>query len=574
MIFREPLFDEETDVLIIGSGGAGLTAALRSHYHGLRSLVVEKDEKIGGSSAYSGGGLWIPNNPVSRLAGVEDTKKAAMAYMEAVIGNVGPVSSRARKEAFLENGPKMVSFLQDSGYKWRFSRACPDYYPKEPGSKSGGGRTIEPDVFDVKKLGDWSDSIRQRPGLQLPPLFTYEAIPLTRMGASLGDFLTALKVMMRGFFLTCRGQAPATMGKSLVGQLLFLNRQADASIWRSTSLIELISDQEGSVIGARVEHEGKDKNIRAKRGVLLAAGGFAHNRQMREEWGPAPASIEWTNTPLGDTGDAITAGMKVGAATTLMDEAWWGPSVLDPTNGTYVYALQERSKPFSIVVDSTASRFMNESEPYNDAGHHQYTRNQEVKAIPAWLIFDWNHRKRYAAGSLLPRQQPKKEALDQCHMYKADTIDDLAKQTGLDSTELQNTIRKFNTMAEKGVDEDFHRGETTFDNYFGDPKVGPNPNLGPIAKPPFYAMHLAPGDLGTKGGLLTDEHARVLKNDGTPIKGLYAAGNTSASVMGTTYVGAGSTLGPALTFAYIAANHMAASQKSSGYSTLHLYSPL
>lgn len=547
-------------MLIVGSGAAGLTGALRSHYHGLQSVVVEKNEKLGGSSAYSGGGLWIPNNHISKWAGVEDSKKAAIAYMESVIGNAGPVSSRARKDAFLDNGPKMVSFLQDMGFKWRFSPGCPDYYPKATGGKSYGGRTIEPDIFDMKRLGDWSTHIRERPG-RAPPLFTYEASSLTRMGASFRDFSTVIRVMMRGFVLDWRGQTPITMGKSMVGQLLLFNRQVNTSIWRSASLVELISGRDGSVVGARVEHEGKGKNIRAKCGVLLAAGGFAHNKQMRDDWGPSPASIEWTSTPAGDTGDAITAGMKVGAATALMDEAWWGPTLLDPVRGMYAFALQERARPFSIIVDSTASRFMNEAESYIDAGHHQYARNQKVNAIPAWLIFDWNHRKRYAAGSLLPRKQPE-IGLEKGYIHKADTLDDLAGQIGLDATGLQNTITNFNTMAEKGVDEDFHRGETAYDNYFGDPKIRPNPNLGPIAEPPFYAIQVVPGDLGTKGGLLTDEYARVLKEDGTPIKGLYAAGNTSASVMGRTYPGAGSTLGPALTFAFIAANHMAASEKS------------
>lgn len=566
-----PAFDEETDVLIVGSGGGGLTAALRAHHYDLRSIVVEKDAKIGGTSAYSGGAVWIPNNHLAKEAGVEDSLEKGLKYMESIIDkDVGPASSRERKLAFLEHGPRMISFLQDCGFQWHFDgMASPDYYPNAPGGMSSGSRTIEGKPFNTKELCSWRDRVRKRPGARNIPLYTSEASSIMRIGSSWKDFAVLLKVLLRANLLALRGQAPVTLGQSLIAQLLFLNKQRDAQIMCNAPLVELIrgegSNGSPKIIGATIQHEGHKKNIRAHRGVLLTAGGFSHNKELREKWGPSPASIEWTSAPPGDTGDAITAGIAVGADTALLDDAWWGPTMVDPVSGRYFFALTERARPFSMIVDSSGSRFMNEAEPYTDAGHHQYERNQTSKAIPAWLIVDQNFRKRYSLGSLLPLQPDPKTGLQSGFIHKANTIDELAAKIGVDATGLHATLARFNPMARKGVDEDFHRGANAFDNYWGDPNIGPNPNLGPIEKPPFYAVAVVPGDLGTKGGLLTDEWGRVLQkagqegaaNAGRPIEQLYAAGNTSASVMGRTYTGAGGTLGPALTFAFIAVEHMA-----------------
>lgn len=557
-------YDEEVDVLIVGAGAAGLTAALRTHFHSLQPLLIDKNDKLGGSSAYSGAGLWIPQNPLAEAAGIRDNKQDALKYMEAVIGHdAGPASSASRKLAYLDQGPHMVRFLQTLGFNWRLSRGCPDYYPTAPGAMPHFGRTIEPGVFDLNRIDKWQSLLRARPR-QPPPLFTDEASSVTRLGSSFRDFGKAMSVMCRGIWLKLRGQAPATMGQSLVGQLLYLGQQSQVPIWRNARLVDIIQAPDGTVVGASVQQTNSDgghrelRRIHARRGVLLCAGGFAHNKEMRDRYGPAPASTEWTSVPEGDTGDAIQAGIKLGAATALMDEAWWGPTILDPVLGRYFFALQERARPYSIIVDSTGSRFMNESAPYVDCGHNQYRRNQEVKAIPGWLILDTNHRKRYSLGSLMPRQEAK-VGLENGYIYRADTLASLASQIDIKPSALESTVARFNGIAKDGVDADFGRGGNVFDNYFGDPKVQPNPNLGPISAPPFYAVPIVPGDLGTKGGLVTDEHARVLRSDGSVIKGLYATGNTTASIMGRTYPGAGATLGPALTFAYIAVNHMAGS---------------
>ncbi|KAG5984544.1 hypothetical protein E4U55_004327 [Claviceps digitariae] len=552
--------DEEVDVLIVGAGGAGLTAALRSRFYGLQTLVIEKNDKLGGSSAYSGAGLWVPQNPLAEVAGILDSKDDALMYMENVIGDgAGPASSRSRKVTYLEQGPQMVRFLQTLGFNWRLSRGCPDYYPTLPGAMPHFGRTIEPGIFDLNQINNWQSLLRARPR-QPPPLFTDEASSITRMGSTVRDFGTVIKVMCRSIWLKLLGQAPATMGQSLIGQLIHLGQRSDVPIWRNARLVEIMNREDGTVVGASVRIGNEDdsglRRIHVRRGVLLCAGGFAHNREMRTRYGPSPASTEWTSTPEGDTGDAILAGMKLDAATALMDDAWWGPTILDPVMGKYYFALQERARPFSIIVDSSGSRFMNESGSYTDCGKQQYARNHDVQAIPAWLVLDANHRKRYSLGTLMPRQEPK-VGLEAGWIHRADTLSELASRIRVSPTMLEATISRFNGMARAGVDVDFGRGGNVFENYFGDPQVQPNPNLGPIAVPPFYAVPIVPGDLGTKGGLVTDEHARVLRPDGTVIKGLYATGNTTASIMGRTYPGAGSTLGPALTFGYIAVNHMA-----------------
>jgi len=257
---------------------------------------------------------------------------------------------------------------------------------------------------------------------------------------------------------------------------------------------------------------------------------------MRTKYQKAPITTEWTLAPPTDTGDAIRMGMEIGAATALMDDAWWFPMILDPTSGDRIICLFERALPHSIIVDSSANRFTNESQSYIDVGHDIYRRHQDVSAIPAWMILDNNHRRKYPLGNLLPGFAPQ-SALDS-YVYKGESLDELAGKIGLDPRPLNKTVQRFNDMARRGVDEDFGRGQTAYDLYFGDPKSTPNKALGPIERGSFYAVKVWPGDLGTKGGLLTDEYGRVIDQGGRPIRGLYAAGNTTASVMGRTYPGA------------------------------------
>jgi succinate dehydrogenase/fumarate reductase flavoprotein subunit len=545
-------FDTVVDVVVVGSGSAAMTTALAVKESGKEPLVIESTELYGGSSAMSGGGLWIPNNPVMREAGVDDSYEKARTYMDTVIGDVGPASSPERRDAFLRSGPEMVSFLRGLGMKFVYARGYSDYYPEKPGG-TPIGRGIEGERWNVKKLGPWAGKVR---GLIPMAAHTSEVGAINLAFRSVKGFLTAANVIgVQTILPLLIGQKKVGLGNSLMGQLLYLALQRDIQVWLGSPLVELIT-QDGAVVGVVVDKEGTRMRIGARQGVMLAAGGFAHNDEMRQKYHPHPITTTWTSASPGDIGTPINAGVAVGAALALMDDAWWGPSVLNP-NGSVGFLLAERSLPHGFIVDSAGERFMNESESYVDAGHDQYERNAKVSAIPAYLIIDSHHRRWYPFGMALPGMTPKK-MIESGFFTKADTLAELAAKIGVDPDGLHRTASRFAEFARTGVDEDFHRGDSAYDRVYSDPRVKPNPNLGAVDKGPFYAVKVWPGDLGTKGGLLTDEHARVLREDGSVIEGLYAAGNTSASVMGRTYPGPGSTIGPAMTFGYIGGRHVAA----------------
>jgi len=547
-------FDDVVDVVIVGSGSAAMTAALAVKEAGKKPLVLESTELYGGSSAMSGGGLWIPNNPVMREAGVDDSYEKARTYMDTVIGDVGPASSPERRDAFLRQGPEMVTFLRTLGMKLVYARGYSDYYPEKPGG-TPIGRAIEGERWNLKKLGPWAKKVR---GLIPIAAHTYEVGAINLSFRTLKGFRTAANVVgIQTILPLLIGQKKVGLGNSLMGQMLHLALQRDIPVWLSSPLVELITDGD-AVVGVVVDREGKRMRIGARNGVMLAGGGFAHNDEMRQQYHPHPITTTWTSANPGDTGTPLKAGMAVGAAVALMDDAWWGPSVLN-ADGSAGFLLAERSLPHGFIVDSSGQRFMNESESYVDAGHHQYARNATVGAIPAYLIIDSHHRRWYPFGMALPGMTPKK-FLESGFMVKADSLAELASKIGVDPAGLHRTTVRFAEFARTGVDEDFHRGDSAYDRVYSDPRVKPNPNLGAVSKPPFYAVKVWPGDLGTKGGLLTDEHARVLREDGSVIEGLYAAGNTSASVMGNTYPGPGSTIGPAMTFGYIGGRHAAAKE--------------
>lgn len=542
--------NSSSKVVIVGSGSAALVAALSAKEAGLEPIVVESTGKIGGSSAMSGGGAWIPNNPLMLKAGTPDSYEDARKYMDICIGDVGPASSPERRETFLREGPKMVEWLQKLGARFHYGKGYADYYPERPGG-SVPGRLVEPEPFDLKKLGDWKDKIN----ISLPiPVYTLDGVQIALSFRSFKAFLNTANVIgIRTMGSILIGKKLAGIGGALIGQLTYLALQRNIPIWLNCPMVGLIHEK-GAVQGVIVEKEGKRTEIRAK-AVILAAGGFSRNNEMRQKYHPHPITTDWTVATDGDLGDAIRAGIEVGAATALMDDAWWGPCFIDQ-HGKSTFMIWERSFPFSIIVDKSGKRFMNESASYVDCGHWQYERNKQVPAIPAFLIFDQHHHKYYPLGVGLPGAEPK-EYFESGMLTKADTLSELALKMGIDPKGLEETVKQFNQYAIQGKDEDFHRGDSAYDRIYSDPGVKPNPNLAPITKPPFYSVRVWPGDLGTKGGLLTDEFARVLNDKGDPIQGLYAAGNTSASVMGHTYPGPGSTIGPAMVFGMIAGRHAA-----------------
>jgi 3-oxosteroid 1-dehydrogenase len=551
----------ETDVLVVGSGGAAQVAALRARSLGLSVLVTEKGPTLGGTSAFSGSGLWIPNTHIHNDK--NDSKEKALTYMESVIGDAGPASSRERKLAFLENGPKMVRYLADQGYKWMATPNYPDYHQYCPGSQLGG-RTIEAGAFDMNLLGPFRDMININPAQSPLAMYTFE---LSTMMCAMTDWqgkLTAAKVFgTRVYPPALVGSQPITLGVSMISQLLYMNTKAGTAFWVNSPLKDLNIDADGNITGATVEHEGKLVAVHTSRGVVLGAGGFAKNDEMRKKYQQKAITANWTLTNRNDTGDAITAAMKIGAATALMDSAWWGTSVIDPATNQTFWCLYDRVLPHSIIVDQAGKRFANESQNYNSLGTALWKHSQISDTIPAYMIIDTNHRNRYVlAGQLLPGLTPQ-SALDSGLLIKADSVGELAEKIGVPAKSLEATIERFNGFVATGVDEDFDRGKSPYDRFLGDPAYK-NPNLGVIQKGPFFAVKIWPGDLGTKGGVLTDENAQALREvkggKYEPIRGLYAVGNSSASVMGRTYAGAGATLGPGLTFGYIAANHMGQSE--------------
>lgn len=543
-------WDAEYDLVVVGSGAAALAAAATAPSYGLRTLVLEKARYWGGTTAYSGGGVWIPANPLMLADGVDDSLEAGLEYLETIIGDVGPASSRERKLAFLRHGPELIRFLVDQGFRWQRTDRYPDYYPDRPGARIG--RQLEPALFDGRRLGPWLATLRRPPGAVPVALQIGDFNRLVLARRSPAGFARLVRVLGRTAAWRLARRVPLTLGLSLLGQLMQIALRGAVSVWLGSPLRELIVE-DGRVLGAAVEREGRPFRVRARAGVLLAAGGFARNAELRRRF--QPAGGEWTSTAGGDTGDAIQAGINAGAAVALMDDAWWGASFLTPA-GRAAFCLWERSLPGSIIVDQAGERFVNESTSYVDVGHAQLERNCTVPAVPAWLVLDGRHRRRYPFLHLLPGVTPR-SVVESGFLVRADSLDELAEKTRVDAAGLRRTVERFNRFAASGVDEDFGRGGNVYDNYYGDPRVRPNPNLGPIDRPPFWAARIYPGDIGTKGGLLTDEHARVLREDGSPIEGLYAAGNTAATVMGRTYPGPGGTLGPAIVFAFVAVKHAA-----------------
>ncbi|MDK1326763.1 FAD-binding protein [Arthrobacter sp. zg-Y1143] len=543
-------WDRLVDVLVVGTGAAALTAAITAADEGLDVLMVESTKLWGGTTSISGGGLWMPNNPLMKQAGVQDSQENALTYMEEVIADVGPASSRERKLAFLRTVPDVVTFLGGLGVQWMRSKDYPDYYPDRPGGMVG--RSLEVKAFDTKLLGPWFKQSRPAASGIPAPLATDDVWELSRAWSTPSGFIRGARFVFRTLGGLARGKRLYGLGGALASSLMYIVRNQQTPVWLSAPLVDLIQDDDGTVLGAVVRRHGRDVRIRARRGVVLGAGGFARNAQWREKY--QGLEKEYSSAPEGDLGQAIDIVAARGGALALMDDAWWGPTCVGP-KGEVTFTLAERSMPFSLVVDAAGSRFLNESESYVDFGHHMLANNRKVPGDPAWLVFDARHARRYLFNALLQgRREWKKQGL----LLQDESLTGLAEKMGVPPAALQASVERFNGFAETGIDEDFHRGDTVYDNYYSDPRVKPNPNLGPLEKGPFSAVRLYPGDLGTKGGLLTDADARVLREDGSVMSGLYAAGNTTASVMGRTYPGAGATIASAVVFGYRAARHAAA----------------
>ena len=540
------------DLLVVGSGGGGLVAALTAAAVGKKTLIVEKLPTFGGSTAISGGAFWIPNNSLLKEAGESDSSNAAWQYVDGLVGDIGPATSAARKQAYLSQGPRMVDFLREEGLQLHHVPGYADYYAARPGGRAGG-RSIEATVFNGKKLGTDYQRMNKRTLMPLLALTTQDLAGVSNGVRTLSSLTTNLHIAARTLSGLLTGRPLLTMGMALVGRLMYALQRHRVELLTDTPLLRLLTDSSGKVTGAVVRHRGSDLQIEATHGVVLACGGFAHNAQMRAHYQPFVTG-QWTHASRGDEGDGIRAGVAVGATVAQMDEAWWMPTSIMP-DGTRHMCAFERSKPYSIIVDQAGERLCNECGSYMEVGQRMLTRQAERgTAIPCWFILDSRHRRFYPFAAW-PAGYTPRNAFDSGYMIRAGTMDELARRRGIDKDGLKRTVERFNQMCVTGKDDDFHRGEDPYDCFYGDERVKPNPNLGPIEQAPFYAIALYPGDIGTNGGLLTDQFACVLREDMAPIDGLYATGNCTASVMGRTYPGAGATIGPSMVFGYIVAKH-------------------
>jgi 3-oxosteroid 1-dehydrogenase len=546
---------EEFDVVVAGSGAAGMTAALAAAKLGLSVVVIEKAPKFGGSTARSGGGVWIPNNPALKAAGVEDTLELAREYLEAIVGDVVPAD---RRDTFLDRGPEVVEFVQrHTPLRLRWVPGYSDYHPEAPGGRAGG-RSCEPLALDGHVLG--AELANLEPPYSAAPL----GVPITQadyrwlslLARHPRGIVKLTSLGLRWLVGRIRRKHLLAMGQALAAGLRAGLQRGDVPVWLDTPLLDLRVEGD-TVTGVVVRRDGEEKTLTARLGVILACGGFEKNEEMRAKYQRAPIGTEWTVGAEANTGDGITAGMKLGAAVDLMDDAWWGPTI--PLTGGPWFALAERSRPGCLLVDARGERFVNESAPYVEAVHAMYGEGDGPgEHIPTWLVFDQRYRNRYMFTGIGPRQPLPGRWFKAGVAAKASTLESLAERMDVPAEALAATVKRFNGFAQTGVDEDFHRGESAYDHYYGDPRNRPNPSLGPLDVAPYYAVKIVPGDLGTKGGLRTDAQARVLREDGTVINGLYAAGNASGAVMGRTYAGPGATIGPAMVFGYLAAEHLAA----------------
>jgi 3-oxosteroid 1-dehydrogenase len=532
-----------------------MTAALVAHDAGLRTVVVEKSDLYGGSSAMSGGVLWVPNNPLMRAAGLTDSTDDAFAYLCGESrGRVG----HERLRTFVDASPKMVEYLlHHSRLRLNLHADYPDYHPEAAGGRVGG-RSIEPRPLDGAVLGPELAHLRRPHPSELALGKVALSVAEARLVAGgrlrgvalLARWLVAELTDARAWRL--RRPRRLTLGNALVGRLRWSLLDREVPVWRRTVVRQLGRDDH-SIVGLDAEHSGSAIRIGARRGVVLATGGFEHNSEMRRRFQHRSVGGGWSAGNTGNLGDGLRLGVDVGAQLELMDQAWWTPTLRVPDERTGWPVIFEKALPGSILVDRNGRRFTNEAASYSDVVLGMFAGG----ASSAFLIFDAHFRREYPCGPVLPGWIQPDWSLPERYtrrlLRRASTLAGLASQLGIPPDTLCKSVEHFNGNARIGRDPDFSRGDSVYDRYWGDSRRKPNPCLAPLEKPPFYAVEVHPGDLGTKGGLVTDSNARVLDARGDPIIGLYATGNCTASVMGDGYPGAGATLAPAMTFGYIAA---------------------
>lgn len=553
------------DVLVVGSGAGGLSAALTARLHGLDVVVAEKEPLIGGTTARSGGWLWIPLSPLAVAAGVDDTREAARAYLQHEAGNA---FDPERVDAFLEAGPAMVEFLTArTAVRFELGPAFSDYHPDAPGGRAGG-RSIVAAPFDARELGP--DLARLRAPLRE---ITFVGM-MIGSGRDLTHFFNVTRSLGSCAFVARRlarhaaelaryGRAMRlTNGNALVARLLRSAGDLGVPIWTSAPVQDLVVE-DGAVTGALVAAPDGPVRVEARRGVVLAAGGFPQDRARRAALYPhrPDGTGHWSPAAPGNTGDGLRLGERAGGRLMegLSNPAAWVPVSLVPRRDGSLHPFPhfvDRAKPGVIAVARDGRRFANEANSYHDFVQAMLRACEGRPEKEAWLVADHRTIRRYGLGHVKPFPVPLAAALRSGYLLRGRTLRDLAGRAGI-AADLESTVAAYNEAARRGEDPAFGRGSTAYNRYLGDPLRTPNPCVAPIEHGPFYAVRVVPGDLGTFAGLVTDAHARVLDAQRRPIAGLYAAGNDMASIMGGSYPGGGITLGPAMTFGYIAGLHLA-----------------
>lgn len=540
------------DVVVVGSGAGGMTAALTAKAAGASVVLIEKAPRYGGSTALSGGGIWAPNNPALLRAGRGDDPAEVLDYLHAVVGDRVP---KARLEAFADAAPRAMEFLEGQSRHLRFfwCRGYSDYHPEYPGGRPEG-RSIEALPFDKRKLGPLEAELLES-ALGGPAGLWITATDFHDLGQATRTWLGRRAVARAAWRVASNvvlRRRMATGGQALIGRLRLALAEVGVEVWLRCPARDLVTDGD-RVVGVTVERDGRYLALGARRGVILATGGFDHNAEMRAKY-LGEVDHDWSMGAPTNTGDGIVQGGEVGAALDLMEDAWWMPAVELP-KGRLFPLVSERSMPGSLIVNQAGRRFTNESAPYVDFVHEQLRlEGDEGGHVPAWFVMDHRARRRYQFAGIPPSRPLPRSWYAVGAVHQAPSLAALAASIGAPAAALEDTVTRFNAAARAGRDLAFQRGDSAYDKYYGDPTL-PNPCLNDLVSPPFYAAKVVPGDLGTKGGLLTDEHARVLREDSTVIEGLYAVGNTSASVMGNDYAGAGATIGPSIAFGWVAARH-------------------
>jgi succinate dehydrogenase/fumarate reductase flavoprotein subunit len=554
--------EREVDLLVIGAGPAGMAAALIASTEGLDVLLCEKSDQVGGTGATSAGTLWIPGNHQSHAAGFADSPEEAEIYLEALIG---PAANHDLIKAYLQTGPTAIDYLEArTDVRFLPCGTHPDYRGDMPGS-AVSSRAIVPRPFDGRLLG--ADFRRLRAPIQEYMLLggmmvSKEDIPrLIGRFRSLSNFIHSAKLVARYFVDRLRFPrgTRVTMGNALVGRLYYSLRQRQVPMLFDTAISDIVGDRRG-VNGARLNAGGKEFMVVTRKGVVLATGGYAHNKKFRAAFMPEPTP-EHSLSFAGNSGDGVALGERIGAA--LKPERctsglWTPASVVkrpDGSKGLYPHLSLDRAKPGLVAVNAAGRRFVNEACSYHDFVLAMYESHKTTSTIPAWLICDTPFIVKYGLGAVYPGAGNLARLMRAGYLARADSLDLLAARIGVDADGLKETVARHNGFAASGVDMDFAKGETELNRFNGDASNKPNPCIGKLATPPFYALAVWPADIAVSTGLATDADARVLAADGTPIPGLYACGNDMASVMGGSYPGPGTTLGPAVVFAYRAAMH-------------------